>query len=61
MRLLAARGTPPIEKFTRNDLPPDLEQNYAGKAFRYEHAGVTIDLLPGVVRNREADVDVPEW
>lgn len=41
--------------------PPDLEQNYAGKAFRYDRGDITIDILPGVVRDRDAGVDIPEW
>lgn len=49
------------EKFARKELPPDLEQNYAGKAFRYEREQISVDILPGVVRDREAGVDIPEW
>lgn len=48
------------EKFEREPLPEDLEQNYAGKGFRYQQGDLTVDLLPGVVRDREAGVDVPE-
>lgn len=48
------------EKFTRGEIPEDIEQNYAGKGFRYKHGDITIDILPGVVRDREAGVDIPE-
>lgn len=49
------------EKFARGKIPEDIEQNYAGKGFRYKRGDITIDLLPGVVRDRDAGVDVPEW
>lgn len=49
------------EKFTRGEIPENLEQNYAGKGFRHERGGITIDILPGVVRDRDAGVDIPEW
>lgn len=49
------------EKFERGELPENLDQNYAGKGFRYRRRDVTIDILPGVVRDREAGVNVPEW
>ncbi|HWG91671.1 MAG TPA: nucleotidyl transferase AbiEii/AbiGii toxin family protein [Candidatus Thermoplasmatota archaeon] len=48
------------EGFTRGPIPEDLEQNYAGKGFQYVRENVTIDVLPGVVRDREAGVNVPE-
>jgi hypothetical protein len=48
------------EKLSRGELPESLEQNYAGKGFRYQRGGITVDILPGVVRDREADVDIPE-
>lgn len=49
------------EKFTRGDIPDDLEQNYTGKGFRYKRGDITIDILPGAVHDREAGVDIPEW
>lgn len=35
-------------------------QNYAGKTFRYVNGVVTVDLLSGCVRDRDAKVDIPE-
>lgn len=48
------------ETFARDEIPEDIEQNYAGKGFRYKLGDITIDILPGVVRDREAGVDIPE-
>lgn len=49
-----------VQKFERAPLPEDLEQNYAGKGFRYRRNEIAIDILPAVVRDREAGVDIPE-
>lgn len=46
--------------FDADEVPDDLPQNYAGQVARYRLGDVTVDLLPGVVRDREAQVDVPE-
>ena len=41
-------------------VPPDLMQNYAGQVGRWSNGELTVDLLPGVVRDREAQIDIPE-
>lgn len=40
--------------------PDDIEFNYAGKVPRWQREDITIDLLPGVVRDRKAKVDITE-
>lgn len=47
-------------KFDKEQVPADLMQNYAGKVGRWARGELTVDLLPGVVRDREAQVDIPE-
>lgn len=47
-------------EFRPGPIPENIEQNYAGRGLRYKNGDTTIDLLPGVVRDREASVDVPE-
>ncbi len=46
--------------FSELQVPEDLLQNYAGKVGRWTNGAVVVDLLPGVVRDREAQVDIPE-
>lgn len=46
--------------FKELQVPPDLMQNYAGKVGRWANDELTVDLLPGVVRDREAQIDIPE-
>lgn len=36
-------------------------QNYEGKVFRYSAEELTLDILVGCVRDREAQVDIPEY
>lgn len=48
------------EGFRAVQVPEDLMQNYAGKVGRWANDDLTVDLLPGVVRDREALVDIPE-
>lgn len=64
--VVPVKGLNPILEWLTNrgfhaeDLPDDLEQNYAGRIARLGLDGVTLDILPGVVRDREALVDIPE-
>jgi len=46
--------------FVDERIPPDLEQNYAGRTARLVQGDVTLDLLPGGVMDREAKVLIPE-
>lgn len=48
------------EKFASTAIPKEFQQNYGGRTERWIKADVTIDLLPGHVRDREAQVDLPE-
>ncbi len=46
--------------FEEVNVPVDFVQNYTGKVGRWRRDDVTIDVLPGVVRDRNAKVDIPE-
>ncbi len=46
--------------FATRKVPVDIVQNYQGKIARLERDPITVDLLPGAVRDREAKVDIPE-
>lgn len=48
------------EGFESERAPDDLVQNYAGRLGRWRQGDITLDVIPGVVRDREARVDVPE-
>lgn len=46
--------------FVVEEMPADLEQNYAGKIARLKQGDITLDILPGGVMDRQAKVHVPE-
>lgn len=46
--------------FVPEKVPEKPERNYAGKLARWRKDLITLDLIPGVVRDREAQVDIPE-
>lgn len=48
------------QSFEEVNVPVDFVQNYTGKVGRWRRDDVTIDVLPGVVRDRNANVDIPE-
>lgn len=48
------------KKFEKERVPDDLIQNYTGKVGRWRRDGITLDILPGAVRDREAQIDIPE-
>jgi len=46
--------------FDAQKVPENLVQNYLGRIARLERDSLIVDLLPGAVRDREAQVDIPE-
>lgn len=48
------------QQFHPEDAPNDWAQNYTGTFRRWKKGHVTIDLLVGSVRDRDAQVDIPE-